>query len=121
MAAGCARPASWPRPGTWRWTRYPSDFPQDHANARLLAELLSDTPGLTVDPDAVATNLVFFDIAPELGLPTDFEARLDAAGVRVVGFNETGRCRAVTYHQVSTDDIQRAAEIIHDCAASAGG
>ena len=99
----------------------PQRLPQDHANARLLAELLSDTPGLTVDPDAVATNLVFFDIGPELGLPTEFEARLDAAGVRVVGFNETGRCRAVTYHQVSTDDIQRAAEIIHDCAVDVGG
>lgn len=99
----------------------PQRLPQDHANARLLAELLSDTPGLTVDPDAVATNLVFFDIGPELGLPTEFEARLDAAGVRVVGFNETGRCRAVTYHQISTDDIQRAAEIIHDCAVTSGG
>ena len=54
----------------------PQRLPQDHANARLLAELLSDTPGLTVDPDAVATNLVFFDIGPELGLPTEFESRL---------------------------------------------
>lgn len=99
----------------------PQRLPQDHANARLLAELLSDTPGLTVDPDGVATNLVFFDIGCELGPPTAFEARLAAAGVRVVGFDETGRCRAVTYHQVSTDDIQRAAAIIHDCAENPGG
>jgi threonine aldolase len=99
----------------------PQRLPQDHANARLLAELLSDTPGLTVDPDAVATNLVFFDIGPELGAPSAFEARLDEAGVRVIGFDETGRCRAVTYHQISTDDVQRAAEIIHDCAANSGG
>ena len=99
----------------------PPLLPQDHANARLLAELLSDTPGLAVDPDAVATNLVFFDIGPELGPPSVFAARLEDAGVRLVGFDETGRCRAVTYHQVSTDDIQRAGEIIHDCAVSVGG
>ena len=99
----------------------PQRLPQDHANARLLAELLSDTPGLTVDPDAVTTNLVFFDIGPELGPPSHFAARLETAGVRVVGFDETGRCRAVTYHQVSTDDIQRAAAVIHDCAESSGG
>ncbi len=89
----------------------------DHDNARLLAELLSDVPGLGVDLGLVETNIVFFDLAPRLGPPTAFAARLEERGVRVVGFDDANRCRAVTYHQVTTDDMRRAAEVVAAAAA----
>ncbi len=96
----------------------PSLLPQDHANALELAQLLSDVPGLSVDLDIVETNIVYFGIGHELGRPSTFAAELDELGVRVVGFDETGRCRAVTHHQVSADDVRQAATIIHDHAAT---
>ena len=91
-------------------------LPQDHANARELAELLSDVPGLEVDLDLVETNIVFAKVAPHLGTASRFAEELESVGVRVVGFDDRGCIRAVTYHQVSMDDVQQAAQIIHDHA-----
>ena len=91
-------------------------LPQDHANARDLAELLSDVPGLEVDLDLVESNIVFAKGAPHLGTASRFAEELERVGVRVVGFDDRGCIRAVTYHQVSTDDVQQAAQIIHDHA-----
>ncbi len=94
----------------------PPKLSRDHANARLLAELLSDTPGLRIDPTEVETNIVFWDVEPRLGSAEEFAARLAERGVRVVGFTGTPRCRAVTHHQVSAEEVRRAGEIIHDLA-----
>ena len=35
---------------------------EDHANARLLADRLAAVPGIVVEPEAVETNIVFFDV-----------------------------------------------------------
>jgi threonine aldolase len=91
-------------------------LPRDHANARLLAELLSDAPGLQIDLDLVQTNIVFWELGHALGTPVEFAARLEERGVRIIGFEGTQRCRAVTYHQVSEESVRLAAGVIHDLA-----
>ena len=44
---------------------------EDHDNARILADAIRETPGLTLDPDIVDTNIVIFEVDPELGTAAD--------------------------------------------------
>ena len=41
----------------------PEQLPQDHANAKLLAHGLAAIPGITLDPEAVQTNILIFDVS----------------------------------------------------------
>ncbi len=75
----------------------------DHCNAKFLAEGLSRLPGVRIDPEAVATNIVVFDVS-ETGLaPVEISARLKSRGVLINGINER-QMRAVTHY-----DVDRAA------------
>jgi threonine aldolase len=78
---------------------------EDHANARRLAEHLAGLPGLRVDPAAVETNMVFFDVTT---MPAEeFRNRLQAAGVLVLATGPR-TLRAVTSLEVSARDVDRA-------------
>jgi threonine aldolase len=80
---------------------------QDHENAQRLAAGLAALPGIALDPQAVRTNIVYFDIArPGLGA-AEFTCRLAQAGVRML---PTGaqRVRAVTHYEVDAAGIDRA-------------
>ena len=57
----------------------PAKLPDDHANARFLAEGLARIPGIQIDPAAVETNIVVFDVRPPALAPADISARLKAA------------------------------------------
>jgi len=95
----------------------PPKLPQDHANARLLAEIVSDAPGLTVELDDLETNIVFFHVDPAMATAVEFAARAEDRQVRLIGFEGTPSVRAVTHHQVSEADVRFAAEVICDVAA----
>jgi len=75
----------------------------DHANARALAEGLAQIGGVTVDPAAVETNIVVFDVpdAPA------FLARLREDGVAMTPLGP-GTVRAVTHLDVDADGIRDA-------------
>ena len=61
--------------------KMPAKLAQDHANAKLLARLVSEISGITVDIDHICTNIVFFDVAGT-GLDNKtFSARLKDRGV----------------------------------------
>jgi threonine aldolase len=80
---------------------------EDHRAARALADGLATVAGLRLDP--VETNIVFFDVT-ETGMDApSFAAALDRHGVRVAAFS-ADRCRAVTHHDVSFDDMARVVE-----------
>lgn len=85
----------------------------DHANARRLAGIISQTPGLTLEgtPDTVPTNMVFFTLDARLGSAQEFCARLAQHGVAAIGMG-TGRVRMVTHLDVSSSDIDRCASAI---------
>ena len=79
----------------------------DHANAKHLAAAIVEMPGLSIDPSAVETNLVYFDVDESVGTARDLCDRLRAAGVWML---PTGRhrVRAVTHLDVSAEDVDRA-------------
>jgi threonine aldolase len=79
---------------------------EDHANARLLAELLAGIDGVEIDPATVESNLVFFSVADGSALV----AGLAAEGVEMS--NEGPRVRAVTHLDVDRDGIERAAAAV---------
>jgi threonine aldolase len=81
----------------------PRRLPEDHANARFLAEGLAQIPGIQLDPQKVATNIVIFD-AGGTGLGSaEISARLKRRGVLINGIDPQ-RMRAVTHY-----DVDRAA------------
>ena len=77
----------------------------DHANARLLAELLAGVPGLRVDLGP--TNMLFLQIAPEQA--DGFMAHLQAQQVLASG---RYTLRLVTHLDVSEADVRRVAQTI---------
>ena len=80
---------------------------EDHANARRLAEGLSEMAGLQLDPERYKTNIVYFDvIKPGMGA-TDLTAALQKEGVRMLP-SGVHTLRAVTHYEVTTADIDYA-------------
>ena len=80
---------------------------EDHANARALALGLAEIRGLRIDPDAIATNIVYFGVAKQgLDAPT-MVAQLGAQGVRVLP-TAPDQMRAVLNYHVTAADVQRA-------------
>ena len=84
---------------------------EDHANARLFADLLAGVPGIAVEPEAVETNIVFFDVGGT-GLTADQVAeRLADHGVRIGPMGED-LMRAVTHLDVTTEQVAEAAAAV---------
>lgn len=81
-------------------------LPEDHANARRLAEAASSTPGLRLAMPA-ETNIVMFDIDAPGVTAAAFCERLRNHGVWMLPFGP-GRVRAVTHLDVSGEMINRA-------------
>ena len=74
---------------------------EDHANARKLAFGLAEIKGITLDPEAIQTNLVWF------GVPEDKGHEI-AAGLRAEGVNMLGggsMLRMVPHYGVDAGDI----------------
>jgi threonine aldolase len=92
---------------------------EDHANAKLLAQGLSDIPGIDVDVDGIETNIVHFDIAETGRGGGEFNDAITARGARMGGYGTATRVRAVTHLDVSRADIERTVEIVRDVVVNA--
>jgi threonine aldolase len=88
----------------------------DHANARILADAIRATPGLKLDPDTIDTNIVIFEVDPELGTAAAFSARLRDQKV-LMNANAPQRIRGVTHLDVSREQVQHAAKVLQATAA----
>lgn len=83
-------------------------LPEDHANARALAERLAAEDGCAIDPAAVETNIVLFETRrPAADVVADAARR----GALVSAFGPH-RVRAVTHLDVDRPAVLRAAEAI---------
>jgi threonine aldolase len=82
---------------------------EDHANARRLAEGLAALPAVALDPAAVDTNIVIFEVTGSL----DAEAVVAAVLARGVRMGALGRrtIRAVTHLDVDAGGIERALQV----------
>ena len=84
---------------------------EDHRNARVIAQAIADTPGLRLTPPEVETNLVWFEVDPDLGTAADVVAALKGQGVLVHAAGPH-TARACTHLDVSAAQAERAAETI---------
>ena len=84
----------------------PKALPEDHANAKLLAEGLAELPGIKIDPEKVVTNIVIFEVS-DTGKTVDVICKqLRERGVLASGFGSS--IRMVTHYDVSRADIETA-------------
>ena len=84
---------------------------EDHRNARLLAERLSDVGGVRLNPVEVETNLVFFDLDESGPAADEVSARLLGRGIRI-GVEHSQRMRAVTHLDVTAEQVEEAADAL---------
>jgi threonine aldolase len=80
---------------------------EDHANAQWLAAGLATLPGILLDPEQIATNIVIFEMAARAPSPANLVASLAPYGVKV-GDIGGRRLRAVTHYGIEADDIDYA-------------
>ncbi len=80
-------------------------LPEDHANARYMAELLKEIPCIEVDPDSVEINMVFCKIDKPLPVLESLPERMKEYNVLIGGY-ECGEFRFVTNHGVSKRDVE---------------
>ena len=84
---------------------------EDHENARILAGGLASIPGLSINLEAVQTDIVNVDVR---GLSMDaatFARHLDVRGIRGLPGMET-IIRFVTYRGITRSDVERAVAVI---------
>lgn len=78
---------------------------EDHRNARVLAEKLAKTEGISINLETVQTNIIIFDVH-NLGVTSaEFVQRLSEHGVKSLTMNETS-IRMVTHRGVEREDIE---------------
>lgn len=76
----------------------------DHANAKTLAEGLAQIDGISVDPNDIETNIVFFMLeAPDV-TPVQLAQKLRSQGV-YLNAGAGRRMRAVLNHHVGAEDV----------------
>jgi threonine aldolase len=88
---------------------------EDHRNARLLAEELARTDGLSVDLKAVQTNMVHLKISA-LGVASDvFVSRLKEKGVLALTMGRA-KVRLVTHRGIEKQHVRKALDTIRSVA-----
>jgi threonine aldolase len=85
---------------------------EDHEHARLLAIGLAEIPGVSIEPAAVQTNIVIF----EVGDAAEIVGKLWREGVELAPL-DARRIRAVTHLDVDRLGIERALEVIRRTVA----
>ena len=91
---------------------------EDHANARRLAEGLSEIDGIGLDPSTIETNMVFFDVTGTgMTAPEVAERLLTEHGVRI-GASNRAEMRAVTHLDVDAEGMDIAVAAMRAVASA---
>ena len=80
---------------------------EDHRRAARLARGLAEMKGVSLDPKAVETNIVIFDVGPSGMTPLEVMDRLAEKGVGVYPFGGNN-LRAVLHLHISDEDVEQA-------------
>jgi threonine aldolase len=83
----------------------------DHANARRLAMGLAQMPGISIDPDQIRTNILFFEVTRKDLKPEQFVQRIGAEGVRMLAVGPQ-KVRAVTHYHITSEDVDQVLSVI---------
>jgi threonine aldolase len=95
----------------------PKRLHEDHANARLLAESLSGIDGVSIDLDAVETNIVIFQLTGKRSA-SELVARLKARNILISALGPN-LLRLVTHLDVDRAACLKAAEALAEEIAAA--
>ncbi|MBS0190210.1 MAG: GntG family PLP-dependent aldolase [Phycisphaerales bacterium] len=88
---------------------------EDHANAKKLAEMIANIPGLSIALGPVETNILYFDIAQDVPLTAqELSDRLKSMNVLMLATGPR-RIRCVTHLDVHASMIPAAAQAIERC------
>jgi threonine aldolase len=87
----------------------------DHRNAQVIAEAVRETPGLQLVPPEVETNLVWFEVDPDLAPATTIADRLREKGILIHDAGPT-TLRACTHMDVSAAQAEYVAETVRTVA-----
>lgn len=85
----------------------PKRLGEDHENAKYMAKLLSELPGVTVDLESVQTNMVFFKLKRERVILDSLPDKMRDEGILING-EEQGELRFVTHYGISKKDVELA-------------
>ncbi|MCF7972443.1 MAG: low-specificity L-threonine aldolase [Phycisphaerae bacterium] len=77
---------------------------QDHALAQALAKGMAGIPGLSIEPDHVETNIVFFEVTHESISASQIADELRRQGIQILALGPR-RLRAVTHLGIEIQDI----------------
>ena len=102
--------------GTWALAHHVDRLAEDHENAKLLAEQISELDGVMLVNDKIETNLVFFDVSGTGQSARDISDRLRDKGIWIGAINER-RMRAVTHLDVGRQDIVEASDALAEILA----
>jgi len=89
---------------------------EDHRRARRLAEGLAELPGIILDPQDVATNIVIFALEREDITPAELVARLAEQGVWILSMGGK-RLRAVTNYHIDDAALEQAIGVFREILA----
>ena len=84
---------------------------EDHDHAKELARILQAIPSVSVNPDDVETNIIFFDVQKTGWSSADIADALRQEGLLVSPVGGS-RFRAVTHLDISAADMRQAEEIL---------
>lgn len=88
-------------------------IPEDHVNARYLAERLLTLPGVTLDPASVKINMIFFRADWPESVVATLPDRMLRRGIRILP-PSGGMFRFVTNHGVSRKDCDTAVTALRE-------
>ncbi|MFC1935545.1 low-specificity L-threonine aldolase [Chloroflexota bacterium] len=90
---------------------------EDHANAKRLAKGLARMPGLSLDPDAVQTNIVIFEVMDRPA--QEFMNALKERGV-LTSYTGGRKVRMVIHYGIGTEDIDEALDVVETVTRERG-
>ncbi|MBD3290224.1 low-specificity L-threonine aldolase [candidate division KSB1 bacterium] len=85
---------------------------EDHEHAQILANALASVKDFSIDPSAVETNIIIFEVNGSLSVQ-DVIDRLAEKGVLMIPFGSK-YVRAVTHLDVSREDVEFAAKVAQE-------
>jgi threonine aldolase len=76
----------------------------DHKNAQHLAQGIARISGLSIEPERVQTNIVYFDLVNQKIKAEELVIELGNKGIKILKLGPS-RFRAVTHYGISSEDI----------------
>ncbi|MBL8207109.1 MAG: low-specificity L-threonine aldolase [Blastocatellia bacterium] len=89
----------------------PKLLPDDHANAKRLAEGVAELRGIRIDLETVQTNIVIFDVAETGKTTAQISTGLKEHGVLANGIS-AHEMRMVTHYDVNRDGIEKTLKVM---------